>query len=236
MQLQVSFEQICSDVAAQANNQLQGTALSFLPDLPATRREQDFDNTASWAEAVVEFEDKFKQSVAAVMQPGLYIEAATTAYKSVFEQDHKLSRFPELQQQLSTGAIPHQMKEALMFAKPDVDSMVKTALQQVYNVALPPADLQHVFSALKDSIGYCIVKHVFQCLKKTALFVPKGFQLEEVERARQLRIQYNQDIKKYHDAGEAFIKIGKRWQDCVEANGIGRAEVTANHPRAPAAE
>lgn len=236
IRLQVSFEQICSDVAAQAKNQLQGTALSFLPDLPATRRDQDFDNIASWAEAVVEFEEHFKQSVDAVMQPGLYIEAAIIAYKSVFEQDPKLSRFPELQQQLSTGAIPHQMKEALMFAKPDVDSMVKTALQQIYNVALPTADLQHVFSALKDSIGYCIVKHVFQCLKKTALFVPRSFQLEEVERARQLRIQYNQDIKKYQDAGESFNSIERRLQHCVQATGVGRAEVTANHLHAPAAE
>ena len=236
LQLQVSLQQICSDVAADAKTQLQGMALSFLPDLPAISRDQANDNIAHWAEAVVKFETKLKHSVDDVMQPGLYTKAATAAYNSVFDQDPKLSRFPELLQHLSTGAIQHQMKEALMFAKPEADSMVKTALQQVYDSALPAAALQHVFSALKDSIGNCIVKHVFQSLKNTALFVPSSFQLEEDSKTRQLRIKYAQDNNRYQEAGLAFIKIRKEFQQRPKTDGVGSSDIASDGSHTPAAE
>lgn len=234
LQLQVSFQQICSDVAAEAKTQLQGMALSFLPDLPATSRDQANDNIAHWAEAVVKFETKLKHSVDDVMQPGLYTKAATAAYNSVF-QDPKLSRFPELLQHLSTGAIQHQMKEALMFAKPQADSMVKTALQQVYDSALPAAALQHVFTALKDSIGNCIVRHVFQSLKNTALFVPSGFQLEEDYKTRQLRFKYAQERDRYQEAGLALIKITNDFQH-PQTDSVGSSDITSDGSHIPAAE
>ena len=208
MHMQVSFQTLCSDVVGIAKAQLQGTASSFLPSFPA------YDNIARWAEAVVEFEEQLKAAVDAVMQPGLYMEVAIAAYNLVLERDPQLRRFPGLQLQLcaDTGAIQHHMKEALMFAKPDVGGMVKTALQQVYNAALPAADVQHVFSALKDSIGNCIVKYLIQYMKRKPLFVSSGFQLEEDEHTQQLRNRYTQDMKRYQDVGDAFNRIARRWQ------------------------
>lgn len=166
---------------------------------------------------MAEFERKLKLSTDAAMQPGLYAEAVTAAYNSVFHHNPKLSCFSELLQHLSTAAAQHQMEEVLMFAKLDVDSMVKTVLQQVYNTALPAADLQHVLSALKDRIGSCIVKRVFQCLRTTALLV-------EDKETRQLCIKYTEDIKRY--------RVQKR---CFKMDGVGGSDVTSYSSHAPAA-
>ena len=174
--------------------------LSCLPELPATTRNQDN------AEAVAEFGSRLKLSTDAVMQPGLYTEAVIALCNAVHE-DPKLSRFPELQQHLSAGAIQHEMEETLMFAKLDVDSMVKTTLQQICNTALPAAELQHVLkklNALKDRIGSCMVKRVFQCLRTTALLV-------DDKDTRQLRIKYTEDIKRYSDVGLACNRIKKQF-------------------------
>ena len=167
------------------------------------------------AEHTLECEEKIKTAMNAALTSAKYVEIVCAAYNSAFDSDSQLKRLETFHGMLTDGhgTLHSCVTEALLKAKPDMDMLEKSTMEQLLFSTVTEGS---ILTTLGIRVSRCITKHVLKSVKFKPISLPDSFQFTEDDRTAEARADL---MQKLENLDQAALKI----------NNIGREFVAENH-------
>ena len=130
-----------------------------------------------WAECTIESEANTWAAVNAALASSQYFATVQLSYSDAIQSDPHLARLETFRETLvgDHGKLFDCVGEALLEAKPAVNSLVTSVLQEALYTPCPSPQ----FLMLRRKVSMCIAKHVIQHIKSRALVIPSSFRFVE---------------------------------------------------------